>query len=1098
MPGEDAELANALTAELRSAGYAVVEIGPAALCDPAKLSAERFDLLVVPDAGPLPAASMKPVENYLRGGGDIIALNTPMWQRALINMGGRWLTRGEYQVESAGVRPRNVLFEFGEDEMRGWQRASDAIETPTLYETVGSGPAPGQRALHVSIPRLTSWDTLSSPKVENAFPAGHTLTVFSAKGGPNTSQLAVEWTEKDGSRWIATVPLTTEWRRYVLTPNDFRYWHSVPNRGGRGDGFRPENAQATAIGLALTHTEAIGAGKHEYWVGPFGTAQMTPEYEQILSAQDPPALDTLSPSYKLFSCSEVGSIVSRSDQALIEQVRFVTPEVLRSPHPRPRGGGFEKGRDWRWIPLLEARSASGEWRGTPATLTIHTGGPFKGGVWASFGIGDGEWYRSPEAIRVIGQVARRMREGVFIGDAGSNFYTYFAEQPLKLGVRAVSTGKEAELGLTARITVTDAATGTRLFGKDWPVSLVPGESQSVSDTWRPVTWPTDGLNVTAEVLSGGEVIDRVVHEAHVWTPKEEKRFVTIRDGDFALGGKRWRAHGINYMPSSGIGTEDGEYFEHWIGARSYDPETIQRDLEHIKDLGFNSVSIFIYSQSTEAQNLLDLLRRLDGLGLKANLSLRPGTPMDFLWPQIRRMIEYYRLWDNDTVFAYDLAWEPSFGTNLDRAVWDEEWERWIVERYGSIAGAEKDWGFAVPRDEAGKITNPLPHQIDTDGDWRRMTAAYRRFLDTLLYKKYGEARRLVLSIDPNHYVSFRMAEAANPDYRWGGRITYDFPYLAAAVDFLAPEAYGRIGTWERVRAGWFQAEYARWAAPKKPVIWAEAGVSTWDLGRMVNSQSRLDYAAESYENFYRLLINTAADGVFFWWYPGGFRYGENSDYGVINPDGTDRRVTRVIREQGPEYLAAPPAKPVDHFIEIDRDRHPAGVAGIYDAAKEEFWRKIDEGRTPGLRTAGTGSTSANCPLTAVGNTPCSGANPPKYLDGAIDSVEILAADDRWTAVRKGGSVQVRGDRAVVARISLTNLGEAEWVTRGKGLVYVTVDGPDRLRTAVPAGVRHLDSVRMERVVLSSGGLKGPTDVTISLAADRRTAFGERFRVTLQP
>ena len=37
---------------------------------------------------------------------------------------------------------------------------------------------------------------------------------------------------------------------------------------------------------------------------------------------------------------------------------------------------------------------------------------------------------------------------------------------------------------------------------------------------------------------------------------------------------------------------------------------------------------------------------------------------------------------------------------------------------------------------------------------------------------------------------------------------------------------------------------------------------------------------------YRMFIESGADGVFFWWYPGGFRLGENSDFGIINPDGT--------------------------------------------------------------------------------------------------------------------------------------------------------------------------------------------------------------------
>ncbi|MGC8862889.1 MAG: hypothetical protein ACP5R5_08960, partial [Armatimonadota bacterium] len=779
MAGENANLVEALSAEIGRAGYSVTRIDFRALCDASALSPSRFDLLVLPDAGALPVRSMPVLEGYLKGGGDIIALNTPMWQRALMEHDGRWLTRDEYQRETAAALPAHVIFDFASTGISDWQRSSNDVSIESTWRTEDAGPGPGLCSLHVSIPKLTGWDTLHHEAGPKPFAVGDTLTVFSAKGGPNTGQLAIEWIENDGSRWIAVVPLTTEWRQYMLAPGDFRFWQSNPSRGFSGDRFKPENAARISVGLAFTHTASVGEGPHEYWIGPIGTAKITAELGEILGASETPRLDTLSPGYKLFDCRDVAALRVRSDQAIVDAADLPLPKVIRSVQPRPTGGGFDKGRAWRWIPLVEARSAAGEWRGVPAALTIHADGPYKGGVWASFGVGDTEWYASPAVLKLIGQIARRMRDPVFLVDGGAQFYTYFVGQEVRLGVRAANLGG-AGVDLKASVVVSRGGRPT-VVAHAWKIALGPGETRSVSDVAR-INWSSDGLSVTAELVRDRKVIDRVVHEIHLWQPNEQRRFVTVADGEFRLDGKRWRPHGVNYMPSSGIGAEDGEYFERWLGARSYDPEVIQRDLEHIKDIGFNSVSIFIYSDSTEAQNLLDILRRLDKLGLKANLSLRPGTPMEFLWPEIRKIIEYYKLWDNDTVFAYDLAWEPMFGGHEDRKKWDREWESWIVERYGSVENAENDWGFKTPRDESGRITNPLPHQIDADGEWRVMVAAYRRFLDTLLYKKYAEARRLVRTIDPNHLVSFRMSEAGNPNFRWGGCIPYDFPYLAAAVD----------------------------------------------------------------------------------------------------------------------------------------------------------------------------------------------------------------------------------------------------------------------------------------------------------------------------
>lgn len=1120
LPGEDLSLTDALARGIEQAGYDVSNLDADQLCDAAYLTTDRFDLLVLPNGGALPARSTSSIEGYLRGGGDIIALNTPLWQQSLIRANGKWTTADQCRKDRAGRAPDHTLFAFNPQDIDGWLRSSNTMDVKTVCETTADGPAPGARALHVTIPELTSYDTCGPARVDSPFPEGNALTVFSAKGDSHTSQLLVEWREKDGSRWMAVVALTQEWRQYVLAPEDFRFWQSAPNRGFSGDRFRPENAETMAVGLALTHTAALGGGRHEYWVGPFGTAPVTTEYKEMLVSSDPPKLETLSPRYKFFECSDVARIGPAGEGVMPPQSSsaeppaiafdpasvstYPVPSAIRSPHPRPGGAGFDKGRAWRYIPLLEASGdfpGAAAWRGNPATLMVHADGPYKGGVWASFAVGDMDWYKGEKVLDLIRRVAQRMTIPIYVLDGGSAYYTYLEDQGIRVGARVVNVGRTEQATADVRVDLFDN-TANRLMSRDYHMILQPGEVRSVSYRHTPKWWPDEeqcDFWANVDCTYEGARVDFVQSRFRAWRPKAQKHFVTAADGQFVLDGKPWKAHGINYMPSSGIGTEDGQYFEHWLGARSYDPEIVQRDLEHIKDLGFNSVSIFIYDNSVEAGNLLDILWRLDNLGMKANLSLRPGTPMEFLWPQISKIIKYYRLWDNDTVFAYDLAWEPSFGSQADRKKWDPDWEAWVVERYGSIANAEKDWAYSIPRDAAASVTNPLPHETDTDGEWRRMVAAYRRFLDTLLYKKYGEARRLVRGLDPNHLVSFRMSEAANPTYRWEGRIPYDFPYLAAGVDFLAPEAYGRIGDWERLRPAYFVNAYGRWAAPEKPLIWAEAGVNTWDVGAMDESPARLEFAAQAYDLFYKMLIDTRASGVFFWWYPGGFRHGENSDFGVINPDGTDKPVTKVIRERGPEFLDSPPAKPVDYWIAIDRDAHPEGVLGVYSKGGDEFWAATDGGRTVGLRTAGTGTTSANCPLTAVGGTPYNGSNPLQYLDAAFDRVQVADSRGQWVDVPKGGGVSVGKRDSISVRVDLTNLGEAKLLASGDGRVRLLIQrGTSEERVDLQADVEHLASAEIGPFEYDCGTLTGPTEVELVLEGRQGVRFGERFGFALMP
>lgn len=1065
-----------IEAILREAGYQTAEISPHDLCDGHTLMSGGFDLLVVPESARLPARSVAPVVQYLERGGDILALGAPMWSEATIEAGGKWVGQEEFLTRTAAEKPEHPIRQlaFGEAGLKGWQRAAFNTSIPVSY-TTSQGPAPDQSALHVRMDAMDGWETYRSPALDHPFPAGHTLTVFAAKGGSQTTQLSVEWTEKDGSRWIAVVALSSHWKRYVLKPADFKYWHSTPGRGGPGDGFRPENAEAIVFGLALSHTGAA-EGPQEYWIANVGCALAEGVYGEVVASLEPAHLEILSPAYKFYTISR--EMLETERNPLID----ASNQVL-APHPRPQTG-FRKGRDWRWMPFLKVAG------GAPGVMLAHAEGPYKGGIWASIGVQDGAWYEKPESLQLIRGVVRRIRSGVFLIEGGTEFYTYKPGQTPLAGARIANLGKEpveAHVALTTRA-VSGAGNGKESLTRT--LRLAPGGSAEVTTTLPKLRADSAERRIDAVLYdSGGREIDRISQGYYCYQPRREKHFITVRNGDFQFDGRRWRANGVNYMPSSGIAVNVGDpwwgrYFEGWLGERSYDSAIVEEDLKRIKDIGMNAISIFIYRDSVEAENLRDILRLARKYGLKVNLSLRPGTPMDFLWPQMKQIIQHYELAEEDTVFAYDLAWEPMFNTHEDRAVWDSEWRAWLDSRYGSVENAERDWGYEAPRDAKDDVTNPLPYQIDTDGGWRVMVAAYRRFLDTLLYRKYGAARELVQSVDPNHLMSFRMAEAGNPTYRWDGRIPYDWPYLAAAVDILEPEAYGRIGDWNKVKAGIFEFEYARYCGPDLPMVWAEAGVSAWDSSRTQASEAKLDFQGRYFSDFYQMLTESGADGVFFWWYPGGFRTGENSDYGIINADGSDRPATRAIRAGGPRFLSGNDAPEPDALLEVDRDRHPDGVAGVYDSVKDEFWKLWSAGKRPGLKDGGTGTTSADCPLTAVGNTAYGPDKPLKYLDAAIDVVEVRASGGSWQAVPQGGDVS--RSESMELRVRVRNLAEARWL-KDDAELSVNAD-----RIALREDVlRHASAV-------VTGPLKTQAQlVTLRMRTSKGVEFGEAFSFTLR-
>jgi len=950
-PGSKPGLARELASELTASGYAIQFVGPDVLTNTTKLFSQHIRLLVLPHARSLPVASMIPVSDFLHAGGNLIALGLPAWQSPTFVYEGEIHSTDEYHRLMESQVADHTIIDFAKGNLADWTGGIEGAGTKTAAHVEDAG-AEG-KVLHVVIDHLGGWDVLESPPVSDPFPGRRSLTCFRARGAQDTHEMSVEWDEQDGSRWIAVVDLTPQWKPYSLPPEAFRFWASTPGRGGRGDHLDVRHAHRLSVGLARSHSAFVG-DHHEYWIGNIGSARAPFNGLVSEATMEAPRLDSLSPSWKFYSIHGPVNLTMPEGLAFASGTHLRAlrggGDPLLAMQPRPRVIGFKQERPWRWQPLLEARSPQGEERGAVASLLIHGNDDFPGGLWADFTPDDPGFYRQPQIRQVLRQTALAMRRGSFLLEGGSEFFTVFEEQKFELGARAANFGLTEQSNLTVRIGVRPKTGGGEMFAREWPLALAAGSQEAVQASWQPDHWPVGGLMVTVELLQGGQVVDRLEHELNVWRPRPRLEYIEERGGAFELGGRPWKINGVNYMPSTGMGISSGDYFNNWLCKGAYDPEAIERDLERIKAMNVNAVSVFINYRGLPAQHLLDFLRRCDALGLHVNQALQVGTPMNFQWKQIKELIERYRLAENDTVFAYDLAWEPEHHDQQNS--YGRDWTSWVLRRYGTLAQAQTAWGVDLPAlDNAGTLSVPPMRDLANDGPWRVLVADYRAFLDSVLAQKYGEARRLVRSIDPHHAVSFRMAEAGDPTLNSEGELPYDFYGLAKAVDIWEPEGYGRIGDWKRVRDGRFEVAYARLCDSNKPVLWAETGYSAWDQEHGEASPQKLEFEAAFFRDFYRMMGEAGCDGVFFWYYPGGYRTDERSDFGIINPDGTDRPMTRIIREEGLRFLqSTKPPRPND-FILVNRDRDARGLFGIYQAVKDEYWHAIAEGKTPGLKWA---------------------------------------------------------------------------------------------------------------------------------------------------
>lgn len=1068
----------ALTGGMASLGVPAEQVSASTLA--ARLAAEVGPgvILVLPNARYFPADAKPALEAFLKRGNHLLAVSGPTLKNLVVSENGGWLTRDLAKVE-LGYAKGQTIIDWSTQDLNAWQRFSGTMSNPTEFGVEPSGDKDVPNALHVRIGRLDNWDTIVSPPLARPFPNGSDVLVLWAKGGPDTPELAVEMREKDGCRWMGTIKLTEEWVRYVLAPADFAYWGDNPSigRGGPGDRFNPANAEAISFGLANGITNQATGVPHEFWVA--GVRAVKNRYAGVDFT--PPILESLSPAYKTYRTS--ASTVEMAGTP----IRIPINAEFIAPISRPPGFGSEAVRNHRYIPVLRALDEDGTLRGSAAHLFLNTAGDYAGSTWGFVGFDQDFLERaSDQIVPLVLEMLRRMDRGVFLSNAGTEAFAYALGDSTKLGAYVSNLGPkpvnaEVEFSIRSGSKVMHTA---RAQAQVQPTEAGKPQLLSVD----PVKLEAGEYAAEVVLKADGAAVDRIEYEFRVIRFGElaEDEIVRVRDGEFYLAGKSWHALGMNYWPTY---TNAQERWVFWLKPEQYNPEIVERDLSLAKKLGMNTLSIQ-YTDADQASPMMDFLARAHKHGIKVHAYI-PGLHPLSQDPRLSsKLIKAAHLAQSPAFFAYDVGWEVNVGRYDRRKEHDKRWQQWVIARYGSVEHAVRDWSFTPDRN-GEVITGPTDEQLTKDGAWNVFVAAYRRFWDDEISKQYRKVREHIRTLDRDHLICARSGYGGTGSMWAAQFFPFDLASGAKHLDFTSPEAYALGGDRLGFLKGGLLTLYGRHVSGGKPVFWAEYGMSIWPHCDAEMMERQRDCFRKTLD----MVRISRANGSAGWWWPGGFRIGENSDFGVVNPDGTPRPATLEIGKFASEQ-APQPDEPGPVLI-MDRDKHAAGLAGVYQALADEYVKAADAGKAPTLRTEATGTTSANVPLVAVGNTPCNGHNPPKHLNSEFNYIRINGQD-----VANGGIVELERGKPVYVEASVGNLAEATWLAPKNaiaGAVYMVTESPKhgKLTCPIKSDTPFLADAEVPKKRLLEK-LHSEVSFTFRMLAQDRAEFGEVVRVTLRP
>ena len=1057
---------------------------------------DQLDLLVFADARTLPTGARDRLMEALHCGGKVMCIGAPALSELRASGPGGWHTQGQWaRSYYEALEHRPIVLGAG-----SWERAAQFPEQPASIER---DPAGGDAAWKVTTD-LKGWDTYRTPAT-GAFDAEHPLLTFEARGDENTKQLSIECAEDDGARWIAVVELTPEWQSYVLRPMDFAYWFDSPakNRGGPGDRLQPEHTAYITFGLAASHTPKVRDGRHTYWFRHLAAAPDRGMPEPNFTI---PSVEALCPSYKLYPMDETVLLRAAAESPILPAATRVRwSGAAYSPVWRERGRGFQRNRSWRWVPVLEALDGQGKFRGALVSLMIGDS-VAPNAVWANVSVADPSQVLREDLLAALTQTAAAMVRGCFLLDGGAEFFSYKPGEPVLLGGTAVNSG-HAPQELTLRLTVRDAKRES-VFENSETTRLGPGETRAVSWRWAPADFDRTGYEVETVLLNGDQLLDRITHqiEALRTTPAVPDEFVRVESSNFMLGGKPWFFKGINYWASWVAGYPDLQLYQRG----RYDPEIIERDLTWLESLGVNALSAVQSLQPSNPEapgafrDQLDFLERCERHGIKVFMFMANGWP--YRGGDVEKLKEYITragLQDHPAVMCWELAWEPidsPWQGRLDYLI--EPWNRWIVERYGSLDNAFADWGF-TPELREGQVPPPSTDQCLNHGPWDKYVAAFRRAHSDIICAGYRDIAEPLRLWDPKHLVSFRGGACGIPY-----RDAFAHIHGTAApkhMDFLNPEGYNlKTGGWDTptpdddIRKGGLVTAYFRFTSREKPIVWMEFGYTVngiqgaWTPERVHIDPAQLQNQKREYESFYRMFIESGARGAAPWWLPGGFRLGENSDFGLIEPDGSERPAVDVLRRYLPRFDRVRHLPATDTIL-FDLENHYPDSWPLYS---QQYLDLVKAGKVPQVRTAGTDTDSATCPLTAVGGGEYNGHNPPLYLNAEFNRLEVKLGEGPWREVKGDETLAAAAGSRVLCRASVGNLGEAKWLApRGEeaGGVYLAGRAEYGLEFHAPiaADTPYLGDAEVREFTLIPSLAAGETAASVEMEARGRAYFGER-------
>jgi hypothetical protein len=519
-----------------------------------------------------------------------------------------------------------------------------------------------------------------------------------------------------------------------------------------------------------------------------------------------------------------------------------------------------------------------------------------------------------------------------------------------------------------------------------------------------------------DAVGQGQVLDRIEQPIKILAPSAsviDEQWLAPIGPRLTLRKRPVFLLGLHYHPGAGpAGSESAS--RHWLDCARFDPAVVNRDLDRIRQVGINAVSI-TYRDERQAPQLAFFIHEAQRRGVWVYLALSHLDPLSPDFEKAEKMIQAAGLSSQPQVFALDVAWRPRLGHDKERTRLDGEWKTWLQQQYGSLAHARKAVGRPLWR-RGQELTGPPDAEL-IDGRENRAVAVYRRFVDDMVSRRYGRIKRFLRRQGCRQLITARTDLSAVGSAETGAVFPLDPASGAVHMDMLTLSAQGAGMHRESTDQAGFLTSYARAVSDGKPVLWMDFGVSVGGNPGPVD----LEHQAAFYGAVLDSSIRSHAAGCFGWCFASGAGEAPHLDCNLVHPDGTWRPVGKVFQEVAHRLRWERGLPQPWRGRTFDRFAGARGYSALWDDWRALLREEAQAGALEELRPLGHARLTTEMPL--VG------------LDGNewVPPAPLHCANAEWGGIKvdhvprprePGEAVRVRLRQTL--DLELVNTGPATW------------------------------------------------------------------------